>query len=344
MGYRVAVLDPDPACPAAAVADRVEVGGYADAEAALRMARGCDVVTYELEHVDAALVAALLDAGITVRPGLLPLQVSQDRLAERRFVEAAGVAVAPWRALVAGDDAALTAAATELGLPLRLKAAFGGYDGRSQVRTGDADRHRRGLGTAGCSSGHRGAAGAGARLRIRAFGDLRARRPTAPVRLSRRWAIGTRMACWSSRCLPAPGRAGGGRVEPSPSPTHLAVAMDLVGLLTVELFLMPDGELVVNELAPRVHNSGHATLEACATSQFEQHIRAICGLPLGSTDVLSPAAMVNLLGDGPRRPARLSGIRDALVDPGVHLHLYDKREVFAGRKMGHLTALRRLDR
>ena len=115
--------------------------------------------------------------------------------------------------------------------------------------------------------------------------------------------------------------------------------MDLVGLLTVELFLMPDGELVVNELAPRVHNSGHATLEACATSQFEQHIRAICGLPLGSTDVLSPAAMVNLLGDGPRRPARLSGISDALVDPGVHLHLYDKREVFAGRKMGHLTAL-----
>ena len=134
MGYRVAVLDPDPACPAAAVADRVEVGGYADAEAALRMARGCDVVTYELEHVDAALVVALLDAGITVRPGLLPLQVSQDRLAERRFVEAAGVAVAPWRALAAGDVAALAAAAAELGLPLRLKAAFGGYDGRSQVR------------------------------------------------------------------------------------------------------------------------------------------------------------------------------------------------------------------
>ena len=134
MGYRVAVLDPDPACPAAAVAGRLEVGGYADAEAALRMARACDVVTYELEHVDAALVVALLDAGITVRPGLLPLQVSQDRLAERRFVEAAGVAVAPWRALVAGDDAALTTAAAELGLPLRLKAAFGGYDGRSQVR------------------------------------------------------------------------------------------------------------------------------------------------------------------------------------------------------------------
>jgi 5-(carboxyamino)imidazole ribonucleotide synthase len=120
---------------------------------------------------------------------------------------------------------------------------------------------------------------------------------------------------------------------------RLADALGLVGVLTVELFLLRDGALVVNELAPRVHNSGHATLEAVATSQFEQHIRAICGLPLGAVNTLSPAAMVNVLGTGPRRAARITGIADALSDPDVHLHLYGKRDVFERRKMGHITAL-----
>jgi 5-(carboxyamino)imidazole ribonucleotide synthase len=114
--------------------------------------------------------------------------------------------------------------------------------------------------------------------------------------------------------------------------------MGMVGTLTVELFLMPDDRLVVNELAPRVHNSGHWTVEACRTSQFEQHIRAICGLPLGSTELHTPVALVNVLGQGPRRPARLEGQERALADPLVHLHLYDKREVFERRKMGHVTA------
>jgi 5-(carboxyamino)imidazole ribonucleotide synthase len=337
MGYRVAALDPDEACPVAAVADRVEVGSYEDVAAALRMARGCDVVTYELEHVDATLVTALLGAGIPVRPGLLPLQVSHDRLAERRFVEAAGVAVAPWRALVTGDDAALRVAAAELALPLRLKAAFGGYDGRSQVR----------LATPA------GIADAWVRLGAPAG---------TPALLERELAFESELSVVGARGLdgsmasyPAAGNrhVDGVLVEsllPAPVTAdvahraraiaeRLAVAMDLVGVLTVELFLMPDGTLVVNELAPRVHNSGHATLEACATSQFEQHIRAICNLPLGSAAILSPAAMLNLLGGGARRPAQLSGIAEALSDPAVHLHLYDKREVFAGRKMGHLTAL-----
>ena len=117
--------------------------------------------------------------------------------------------------------------------------------------------------------------------------------------------------------------------------------MGLVGTLTAELFLMPDGRLVVNELAPRVHNSGHWTIEGAATSQFEQHIRAICGLSLGATDALSPTAMVNLLGAGTLRAARLdaAGLGAGLADPAVHLHLYDKRRVFERRKMGHLTAL-----
>ncbi len=120
---------------------------------------------------------------------------------------------------------------------------------------------------------------------------------------------------------------------------RLAGAMGLVGTLTAELFLLRDGSLAVNELAPRVHNSGHWTIEGAATSQFEQHIRAICGLGLGSTAALSPTAMANLLGAGPKRPARLTGVAAALADPDVHLHLYDKRQVFERRKMGHVTAL-----
>ena len=115
--------------------------------------------------------------------------------------------------------------------------------------------------------------------------------------------------------------------------------MDLCGTLTAELFLLGDGSLVVNELAPRVHNSGHWTIEGAATSQFEQHIRAICGLGLGSPAMLAPTAMVNILGRGLAREARLLGAAQALADPAVHLHLYDKRRVFERRKMGHLTAL-----
>ncbi|MFO1538866.1 MAG: 5-(carboxyamino)imidazole ribonucleotide synthase [Chloroflexota bacterium] len=336
MGYRIRVLDPDPACPAAAIADHVEVGGYGDVAAALRMAEGCGVVTYELEHIDAALVDALLPI-LPVRPGPLPLRVTQDRLAERRFVAGEGVAVAPWREVPAGDDAALAAAATALGLPLRVKAAFGGYDGRSQVRVASAAD----------------LAGAWAALGIPAGTPALAEAELA-------FAAELSVVCARSAAgIVAPYPPAGNRhadgvlaatVFPAPVPpaiadaaqaiaVRLADAMGCVGLLTVELFLLPDGRLVVNELAPRVHNSGHATIEASATSQFTQQVRMICGLAPGAADTLRPAAMVNLLGAGARRPARLLGVADALADPAVHLHLSDKRQVFAGRKMGHLTAL-----
>ena len=119
----------------------------------------------------------------------------------------------------------------------------------------------------------------------------------------------------------------------------LAIAMGLCGTLTSELFWLEDGSIVVNELAPRVHNSGHWTIEGAQTSQFEQHIRAITGLGLGSPAALAPTAVVNLLGTGPNRDAQLTGLREAMADPAVHLHLYDKRRVFERRKMGHLTAI-----
>jgi 5-(carboxyamino)imidazole ribonucleotide synthase len=334
MGYSLAVLDPDPECPAAAVADLVVIGSYEDVEAALRLAEVSAVVTYELEHVAADVVAAL-ETRVPVRPGRKPLVVTQDRLAERRFVEGAGIAVAPWREVRSVADA--RSAASELGLPMRLKVPIGGYDGRGQVRIGAVDE----LDDAWDRLGRPDGAALLAEREIDFAAEL-------SVIVAR--AVDGAVAVFPvARNVHDAGilveSVAPARIEPAVEAaavalgTALAEAMDLCGTLTAELFLLHDGSLVVNELAPRVHNSGHWTIEGAATSQFEQHIRAICGLGLGSPAALAPTAMVNLLGSGPAREARLLGVAGALADPTVHLHVYDKRSVFERRKMGHLTAL-----
>lgn len=331
MGYRIAVLDPDPACPAAAIADRVVVGGYDDASAALELAGLVDVVTYELEHVDAGVVEAL-EARIPVRPGLLALRVAQDRLAERRFLAGLGLVTAPWRE---ASDASLLAAARTLGFPLRIKAPFGGYDGRSQVRV----------------SGEGGLSGALQRL---------GRPAGSPVLVEAELDYAMELSVIVARGLDGElaaypvgrNRHDSGILVESVVPAdvlaevgaaaaelgaQVAEALAAVGVVSVELFLLRDGSLAVNEIAPRVHNSGHWTIEGAHTSQFEQHVRAICGLPLGDPAALGPTAMVNLLGSGDAREAHLAGVAEALADPLAHLHVYAKRTVFERRKMGHLT-------
>ena len=334
MGYRVAVLDPDPDCPAAAVADRLVIGSYDDVGAALRLAECSAVVTYELEHVAAAVVTAV-EAVVPVRPGSLPLLVTQDRLTERQFVEDAGIAVAPWREVRSVEEA--RTAADELGLPLRVKLPIGGYDGRGQLRITDATQLDDAWPRLGRRAGDPLLAEReldfAAELSVVVARGLDGVPETYPIARNRHDE-----GILVESVAPAPIDQGTADWAATIG-RDLAAAMDLCGTLTTELFLLPDGALVVNELAPRVHNSGHWTLEGAATSQFEQHIRAICGLGLGSTAALAPAATVNLLGRGPRRPARLLGADAALADPVVHLHLYDKRRVFERRKMGHLTAL-----
>ena len=332
MGYRIVVLDPDPACPAAAIADRVVVGAYDDAAAALKLAGLVDVVTYELEHVHAGVVGAL-EAHVPVRPGLVALRLTQDRLAERRFIAGLGIATAPWREAAA--DGSLYAAARELGFPLRLKTPFGGYDGRSQVRIADAAGLSGALGRLGSP--------AGTPLLVEAEVDF----ATELSVVVARGLDGGTAAYPVGRNLHDAGILVES-VVPAGVPADVAVAaqalgariveaLDAVGVVTVELFLLRDGTLAVNELAPRVHNSGHWTIEGARTSQFEQHVRAICGLPLGDPTAYGPTAMVNLLGSGEPREALLIGVADALADPLAHLHLYAKRTVFERRKMGHLT-------
>ena len=337
MGYRIAIMDPDPDCPSASVADELIVGGYDDVAGALRLAEASAVVTYELEHVAAAVGRAVAETR-PLRPSVRALEVTQDRLAERRFLEGAGAGVAPW--LEVRTKAELESGAGSLGWPLRLKAAIGGYDGRSQVRlAGPADVEA-------------------------AWHDLERSANAAGLLLERELDFACELSVVVARGVDGravPFTVGRNRHDagilfetlvPAPPPVtapvaaraqelavHLAEALDVVGTLTVEMFLLPDGSLVVNELAPRVHNSGHWTIEGAATSQFEQHIRAICGVPLGDPAAHSAAAMINILGTGERRAARLEGVPDALADPGAHLHLYDKRQVFERRKMGHLTVL-----
>ena len=334
MGYRVVALDPDPACPTAAVADEIVVGRYDDADAARRLGEMADVVTYELEHVglDAARAAA---AGAPLRPGLAALAATQDRLAERRFLRDLGEATAPWREVRGVDEA--RAAVRELGLPMRLKLPLGGYDGRSQVRVADE---------------------AGIEPAVASLGGLDGRPLLAEAEVDfvaelsmviARGRDGRTLAYPVARNVHDAGVLVES-VAPAPFPEPvlrrareigdwIARRLDLVGVMAVEMFLARDGLLVVNELAPRVHNSGHWTIEGAATSQFEQHLRAILGLPLGSAAPHGTAAMANLLGTGPDRPARLSGIDRALADPGVHVHVYGKRRVFERRKMGHLTVV-----
>ena len=335
LGYRVAVLDPNPECPAASVADRVIVGSYDDPAAGLVLAAASAVVTYEFEQIDPAVVRAI-EARVPVRPGVRPLSVARDRLAERAFLEGMGAPVADWRPVRSAAD--LHAAAADLGFPIRLKAATGGYDGRQQARITDA---------------------AGLDRALAGWPDLEAR----PALVERDLDFESELSVVVARSLggevahyPAVRNRhrDGILVETSaPSPATLdsrrraerladqiASDLEMVGVLAVEMFRMRDGTLLVNELAPRVHNSGHWTIEGARTSQFEQHIRAICGLPLGSVEMVAPgAAMVNLLGDGSERAAKPEGLEAALRDPGVSVHLYDKRRVFERRKMGHVTVV-----
>lgn len=334
MGYRVAILDPDPDCPAAAVADELVLGSYDDVGAALRLADVSTVITYELEHVASDVVGAL-EARLPVRPGRYPLVSTQDRIAERHFIERTGAAVAPWREV--RTEADLQAAATALGLPLRLKAATGGYDGRGQIRIATTEELDDALERLGRPAG--AVLLAESELTFRAeLSIVVARGPDGEI-----------ASFPVARNVHDEGILSES-VAPAPIPDavahratkigqDLATAMGLCGTLTAELFWLEDDSIVVNELAPRVHNSGHWTLDGAETSQFEQHIRAITGLGLGSPAALSPTAVVNLLGTGPNRDAHLAGLGDALSDPSVHLHLYDKRRVFDRRKMGHVAAI-----
>jgi 5-(carboxyamino)imidazole ribonucleotide synthase len=332
MGYRLWTLDPDPEAPCAAAADGHIAAPYDDERALARLAQECGLITYEFENIPAAAVEYLERAGRPVFPGSLALRTAQDRLLEKEFLRAAGIPAAPYAE--ARDEAGLRAAIAAIGFPAVLKTARGGYDGKGQC----------------LARGPEEALAAFRRLRRPGEALVLEKFVRFEKELS---VICARGAAGETAVFPAAENVHrGGILHLSTAPAGITPAaetaladmaltiagrLQLVGTLCVEAFLLADGTLLVNELAPRPHNSGHYTIDACETSQFEQHLRAVCGLPLGSTRLHSPAAMVNILGTG--EGDALAGAEEALRAPSVKLHLYGKRLARAGRKMGHLTAL-----
>lgn len=331
LGYRIQVLDPDPSCPARWVVDSCYTAALDDAEAAEDLARGCDVVTIEIEKVG---IAALRAAGkhAPVHPGPEVLEVIQHRARQKEWLTKHNIPVGAYRTVTTAAE--LQHAATELApADLFVKAAQGGYDGRGQVHLqAPTDAHKAWLylGAEVCV--------AEKALDIEyEISVLVARRPQGetvayPAALNHHEQ---RILDWSVIPAPIPPDLA---AKAQQIAVRIATELDVVGLLAVEMFVLRSGELLVNELAPRPHNSYHASERACATSQFEQVVRAVCNLPLGSPEVTKPAAIVNLLGDLWLKHPH-PNFDAALAVTGVRLHIYDKQVPKAGRKMGHLSAM-----
>ena len=337
LGYRIQVLDPDPSCPARFVVDACFEAAWNDARAAADLARGCDVVTLEIEQISiAALEAAERHA--PVRPGSKILAIIQDRILQKDWLAAHNLPLGNYRAVY--DAAQLHAAVHDLGGRCFVKSAHGGYDGRSQEKLGFAEpANADDIQAAWRSLGERPVVVEQAIDLALEISVMVARSPCGEMKVYPP-AVNhheQQILVWSA--IPANTSAATAKQARE---IALAIAEDfqLEGLLAVEMFVAKDGRLLVNELAPRPHNSYHASERACATSQFEQAIRAVCNLPLGDVEAIKPAAIANLLGDVWLDANTETGPRfdRALAVPGVRLHLYEKHLPRSGRKMGHLSA------
>ena len=322
LGYRCHVYDPHEAPCAAEVAARFTRGSFDDADAIAAFAAACDVVTYEFENLPTGPLVAL---GDRLRPATRSLEVAQDRAVEKGFLDAAGVRIAPWAAV--DDEASLAAAIDRLGLPLLLKTRRFGYDGKGQAWVRDAAD----AAAAWDAIGRRPAVAEQGMAFADEFSVIVGRTSEGEVRA---WPVSRNIHDGGilRRSEIPPGAAIAAQTaEAVATATMLAGRLGHVGVMTVEFFACAEGP-VVNEIAPRVHNSGHWTIEGSATSQFEQHIRAICGLPLRDTRLVAARVrMDNLIGGDVAQ-------WDALVaDANAHVHFYNKGEARPGRKMGHVT-------
>ena len=336
MGYRVRVMDPEAACPASFVTDETIVGRWDDVDAARRLATGADAVTLEIEQigVDALSEVARL---APLRPGVEPIRIIQDKTLQKAWLAEAGFPVGPFR--VVRNEAELHEAVAALGGRVFLKIGRGGYDGRGQARIGlDAPATEEAVTAAWQCIGARPAVAEQALDLDYEISVMAARNPSGEVRSypAARNHHENQILAWS--VLPA-----GIPAELELRARALAAAIierfGLEGLLCVELFVTRQGELLVNELAPRPHNSYHQSERGCVTSQFEQLVRTTCNLPLGDTSLITPAAIVNLLGEVWLSEAGEPDFVAALAVPGVRLHLYEKHTPRVGRKMGHLSAI-----
>ena len=325
LGYRCHVFATEPDSPAAQVCGAATVADFSDLAALDRFAGAVDVVTFEFENIPAEAVRWVA-ASKPVMPRAEILEIAQDRLREKDFLRSIDIATAAYREV--SDVAALVRAMRDFGYPAVLKSVRMGYDGKGQMTLGpetrpeDAWRHMGGeIGI------------------LEGFVDFACEISVIVARGGNgAWAtyppVENQHSAHILDTTIAPARIGAETAMRAEAiARHIAEKLDLVGLLAVEMFVTQSGDILVNELAPRPHNSGHWTIDACVTSQFEQLVRALCGLPLGSVAHHSDAVMKNLIGSDVEK------WRDALADPLAKLHLYGKSEIQPGRKMGHVTRL-----
>jgi 5-(carboxyamino)imidazole ribonucleotide synthase len=327
LGVDCVVLDPTPDPPAAPVARDAVVADFDDADAVAGLADRVDVLTYEIELADPG---ALSDVDVPVHPAPATLSLIEDKLDQKRALADAGVPVPPFRAVA--DAADIRAAGADLGYPLMVKARRGGYDGRGNCPATGPDDAADALDAVG-----------GGPAMAEAFVDFERELSVMGVEGDGERATFAvaenvhREEILRESVVPARAPAAV-RDRADAVAREVLSLLDGRGVFGVELFETAGGEILVNEIAPRPHNSGHWTIEGAATSQFEQHVRAVLGWPLGSTRTRGPTAMANVLGDvDAPRAARLGGVETVLAEPDAHLHWYGKREVRPLRKMGHLT-------
>ncbi|HYD43734.1 MAG TPA: 5-(carboxyamino)imidazole ribonucleotide synthase [Phenylobacterium sp.] len=324
LGFDVAVLEPDADSPAARVAAHSIVAEYDDLEALEALARISDVITFEFENVPAASVERLLELGAEVAPGARALAVSQDRLEEKRFVNDVGAPTVAFEAVSSAQEAA--DAVARLGAPSLLKTRREGYDGKGQVWVGVGSDPAEAFDALG---GRKAILEAKAAF-VRELSVIAARGRDGEIAV---YPLGENVhEAGVLRFTRAPAQVPASTEDAARRIAEAILrGLGYVGVIGVELFELADGSLLVNEFAPRVHNSGHWTQDGCAVSQFEQHIRAVAGWPLGPTEAIAQVEMVNLLGD------EAEGWRDFAADPSARPHLYGKRDVKPGRKMGHVN-------
>jgi 5-(carboxyamino)imidazole ribonucleotide synthase len=335
MGYRVRVMDPEAGCPASFVVDEVVVGKWDDVAAARRLATGADAVTLEIEQIGVDALSAVAELA-PLRPGVEPIRIIQDKILQKMWLAENGFPVGAFR--VIRGEMELAEAVPALGGRVFLKTARGGYDGRWQARIGfEAQAGAAELAEAWASLGGRPAVAEMSLGLDFEISVMAARSPSGEVRSypAARNHHERQILAWS--VLPA-GISAELEERAQGIARGIISKLELEGLLCVEMFVTKSGELLVNELAPRPHNSYHQSERACATSQFEQLVRTSCNLPLGETDVLIPAAIVNLLGEVWIDADGAPDFAAAMAVPGVRVHLYEKREARVGRKMGHLSA------
>jgi len=326
MGFRFMVLEPNPDCPAALAGAEQITASYSDPEALAKLADSCQLVTYEFENVDAEAVS-WLEKRVDVPQGSEILRIAQNRLREKKTLVRLNIPVAPFQKITTENE--LSLALKSLG-ELMLKTVTGGYDGKGQVSISKVEQIPEAFSTLYSTkteivaeqfvSFEREVSVIVARNRL---GEISCFPVAENVHEKNILIISRIPARLDSRV----------REQAQLLAKQIAEGLELVGVLAVEMFVLPDGKLMVNELAPRPHNSGHFTQNDCATSQFEQHLKAITNFPLGSTEMYKPAIMLNILGE--HLPLLLKRLKD--LPSEAKLHLYGKQECRLGRKMGHLN-------